>query len=243
MTQPRLAVPKQDGRYYKVPGIEEPLPSVTTILGALAKPALAPWAAKSVAEWVRDNWQAVHAMMQTDPDAAVQAMKGAPWRQSNKAADLGSAIHAVADALASGAELPEIPPEAEPYIEQFLAAHREHDIEMVATERTVCNTYMGYAGTMDALIRIDGRLLVCDIKTGKDVWPEAVLQLAAYQHASYWVTDEDELEEMPRVDGAVVLHLRPDRHRLIEVTDEHAWVAFGALMTVWRWQQTRRGAL
>jgi hypothetical protein len=243
VTQPRLAVPRTDGRYYKVPGIEEPLPSVTTILGALAKPALAPWAAKSVAEWVRDNWQAVHAMLTTDPDAAVQAMKGAPWRQSNKAADLGSAIHAVADALASGAELPEIPAEAEPYIEQLLAAHGEHDIEVAATERTVCHLELGYAGTMDALIRTGGRLLACDIKTGKSVWPEAVLQLAAYQHASHWVTDADELEEMPQVDGAVVLHLRPDRHRLIEVTDEHAWVVFGALMTVWRWQQTRKGAL
>ena len=50
----------------------------------------------------------------------------------------------------------------------------------IASERLVFSREHGYAGTTDLIGTLNGRLALLDIKTGRGVYPEYKLQLAAY---------------------------------------------------------------
>ena len=52
--------------------------------------------------------------------------------------------------------------------------------EPIASEKLVFSREHGFAGTADLIGSINGRLALLDIKTGRGVYPEYQLQLAAY---------------------------------------------------------------
>lgn len=64
-------------------------------------------------------------------------------------------------------------------IEAWLDWKREHEIEVIASERVVHHREWRCAGTLDAVLRVDGDLYVIDFKTGK-FKPRYFTQLAAY---------------------------------------------------------------
>jgi hypothetical protein len=129
----------------------------------------------------------------------------------------------------------------------------------------VYNKTYGYAGTLDAIATIDGMKVLLDYKssrksTGSDgkptgPYPEAALQLSAYRHAEllatwrarrfekyrrrYYLlnTDEEELGvPMPKVDGAVVLHLTPEHATLHPVrADEEVFEKFLHTIEIFGW--------
>ena len=255
MTEPKLATQSRRGRFYSLPAGGPDLPSVTTILDVLAKPALVRWAAKEVAEAAWDDRKALSVMK--DREAALKMLKGAPWSRREKAADLGTSVHEVAAVLSAGGTLPSISPTAEPYVDAFLQAVKDLDLDIEITEATVGNRTIGYAGSLDGIGTsgmMDKRFLF-DIKTGKGVYPETSLQLAAYRFAeiivksvitldpegsnieSYHLETDDVEEPMPQVDGAAVLHLKPDGEYAWFPTraDEDTFNVFVALAKVWRW--------
>jgi len=57
--------------------------------------------------------------------------------------------------------------------------------KFIATEKTIVSTEHGFAGTIDAVVEIDGQRFVVDWKTSKSVWTEYELQISAYRRA--WV--------------------------------------------------------
>ncbi|MBA7568678.1 hypothetical protein ES708_10412 [subsurface metagenome] len=57
---------------------------------------------------------------------------------------------------------------------------KTHTIEPVLIEVPLVSEAYGYGGTIDCLAQLDGKLQLLDFKTGKGIWPEMVLQLAAY---------------------------------------------------------------
>jgi len=59
----------------------------------------------------------------------------------------------------------------------------KHVVEVVSSEITVWNDEDNYAGTVDIILRIDGRLIIVDIKSGQHIWPEYILQQSAYKRA------------------------------------------------------------
>lgn len=241
MTTPSLAESSR-GRWYVLPSGR--YPSVTTIISALEKPALPRWAAKAVAQYAVGEWRSLSALIESDPDAAVDLLQRAPWRSTERAADLGTHIHEIAEALAGEAEMPDIRDEAQPYVEGFLAAVEEHDIRPSHVEVTVAHRTLGYAGTADMIATVDGVPAVVDIKTGKGVYAETALQLSAYRHAEILVRDGQETP-MPAVEAGYVLHVRPRRTRLLPVScGEDEFAAFVALQSVWTWLHERsRGVI
>ena len=55
---------------------------VTTILSqGIPKPALPPWAARTVAEWVADNEASLEVLRQMGREPMVQALKNVPWQK------------------------------------------------------------------------------------------------------------------------------------------------------------------
>ena len=263
MSSPKAARTTSRGRTYTIDG--RPLWSVTTIIGAgLPKPAIAGWQAKTIAEYAVANWRQIGAMLTTvkmravpdagyhiatDPDAvkaAVDWLKGSPWRESERKMNLGSAVHAEAEAYVLGAPRPDPPLTVGRYIASFRNFLDDFAPVYEMTEATVYSIAESFAGTLDAIVDIGGRRLLIDYKTGKDIYPDVCLQLAAYANAEFILLDDGRSVPMLPVDGAAALHLREydpevpgDRGYSLIPADISAPVfkAFLFVREVMRWQE------
>jgi hypothetical protein len=102
---------------------------------------------------------------------------------------------------------------------------------------------MKYGGTLDILARDrDGRTVLADIKTGKAVYSEAVLQLTAYGEAEMIQTPAGQLFPMPAVDRYAILHVTADGVREIEVpVGVLERVAWAACLDLFTWKETTKG--
>lgn len=244
MSAPKRAVPTKRGRYYTDPkDTDARYVSVTNVIDtALSKPALVGWAAKTVAQEAVTNLVDVVRMARTDGEAAVSWLKGRPYAQRDAAAKLGSRIHDLAEAHALGQDLGDYSddPDVVGMVENYLAFREDWQPEYEATEATVVNRSIGYAGTLDGLLRIpelgDG-LKVVDYKSGRTgPYPEWAVQLAAYASAeALWLPDDSEIA-MPAVDGGLILRIRPDGYSLHEVKDLAPLLdVFAHMVEITRW--------
>jgi hypothetical protein len=159
---------------------------------------LVEWNVGTVAETAYDKFKTLGAFVEDDDRAAaIKWLKDSRWVRTGEAMARGTEIHDAAEKLALGT-LPAIEPHVEPYVEQYRRFLEEFQPEFVMAEAPVYNVSAGYAGTLDAIARIDGQTVVCDIKTtpyGPDAktesgrpksrppYPEVALQLALYRHA------------------------------------------------------------
>jgi hypothetical protein len=211
-------------------------PSVTAILkGGVPAPFLVQWAARAAAEYAIANLDRLALL---PVGQAVREVSRAPWAARDAAAELGTAVHALIEAEATGRTRPVLPPEAGPLMAAFDRFVTDHRPAWVASEQTVfCRRY-GYAGTLDAIAGLAGRpgLVLLDVKTGRGIYPEAALQLAAYAHADFAGQPDGTEHPLPEVEGGAVLHLRPAGYQLIPVPVGQAVLeAFLAALAVFRW--------
>jgi hypothetical protein len=195
-------VPRDDGygrstRFYQVEG--QKYPSVTAILGAVNKPALIPWAAKQEREML---YSAVRSLI-ADADVkrgnfmlSLEAAVGREKAHSKalaKAATIGSEAHSRIEWLLRRELKQEVGPEPQVGEKALWASMAWEDWQKASnfsvnlTEEVVWSKRYGYAGTLDFAGQIDhegGRAhVVADIKTGRAIYKEAYLQIAAYGHA------------------------------------------------------------
>jgi len=227
----------------------ERYPSVTTILKMKDKPALPRWASKSVAEFVkgeaerRNRGEITGAqLMETILD--VDRMKSAPWNYAEKKRDMGSTFHDVAEQITLGTPVSPAAfgDDVRGYIESFLLWLETWKPEFEASEFACFNRSVGYAGTCDALVRLNGRLVAFDFKTGADSYDEHALQLSAYRHAEFIGLQDGTEEPMPETDGGCILLPQPDGSiaKLLEwPTGEAEFRSFSALKTIYDWAQTK----
>lgn len=215
--------------------------SVTTIIGGgVPKPALLPWGIKSVAEGAVEAHQrgSLAPMIEQDPKAAVSFLKGLPYANRDRAAKLGTEIHAAAEAAMLGKPTPPVGPDAAPYMGHFHQWVEDMSVKVEQSEASVFSRAQAYAGTLDMIAVIGGRRLIVDHKTGKGVYPEVALQLAAYRHAEFIGRPDGREEPMPAVDGGAVLHLTPTGYRFLEVEcGDHVYKSFLYAKEVFRWMQ------
>lgn len=181
------------GRYYKVEGSEAKLPSVTTVLNVISKPALVPWAKNMALESVRAALMNYRAIMPTEDDyenwvdTVMSEAKAAPEKARDQAADFGSRLHEVIDKYLKGTGHPvegemAIPFRAfQDWLEQ--SGLTIHQSELMVYSKN----YGGYAGTVDAVATRQTdqgeELVVVDWKTSNGIWPEMAFQVAAYAEA------------------------------------------------------------
>ncbi len=233
-------------------------PGVTGILSVIDKSgALIPWASKQTAD-------ALLALLPTEipesmyskdipllrlldavgPEGVKSAVtKRSAWKR-DEAASLGTEVHRLADDLITGRlDVGAVPPRAVAHVKAYTDWWAASGWTVRASEAMVIHPEAGYGGTLDLLCRDrDGRTVLADIKTGKAVYQEAVLQLTAYGLATYIGTDAGTFA-MPRpIDRHVILHVTADGVREVEVnvgTTEHmAWLACIDLAL---WRDTMKG--
>ena len=114
MTTPKVETVSIGGqRHYVHPVTGQQVPSVTSILNVMDKPALVPWACKSVAEFAvanKDSWVGL------PDDAAIDMLKKSPYRTRDKAASVGTDAHSVLELLANGIIPTFIPPDVPQHV-------------------------------------------------------------------------------------------------------------------------------
>lgn len=188
--------------------------SVTTVLGALSKPAIPAWAARTVAEYVADNYALLGQILEDDPKAAIDLMKGSPWRARDTAATLGTTVHEAVENYVMGQQhLPDTVTDRHILqLEAFLEAFKPQIIE---AECTVFNRTYNYAGTLDLLLELNDETWIIDVKTGKGVYPEYAMQVAGYANAEFIGRSDGVESRLPTITRAGILHLRPMSYKLI----------------------------
>lgn len=219
------------------------LPSVTTVIKAAGVPqGLHRWALTQLANFVVDNATglATRAVMAGSAEriAILKAEVAASASEKrDNAADLGTRVH---EACALMADPETVSPDVASRLRQFYAWLAESGAEVLGSEFQVWNLGLGYAGSVDLLVRFpNGAVYVIDLKTG-DLYLEHALQLTAYGHGEF-VGADDVIDPhltalLHEVTGVAVLHLGA-RHWKFHVLrfDEATWSAFRGLLAVSSW--------
>lgn len=228
--------------------------SVTTVLNAQAKEGLVYWSAEETALAAIHSRKTFLAMLEEheEKDAAclhrstkcevVKWLADARFRRPpgmRSATDLGTAIHDACEKYALTGHRPEVDAEVAPFLDRFDSWLQRFSPVYRATEVTVYHPELGYAGTLDALLEIDGVRYIADYKStrnevdskGQPTRPYAetvALQLAAYRHAKhaaiwrprrmekfrrrYYLLSPAEramAQPVPEVDTGLVIHITP----------------------------------
>lgn len=264
--------------------------SVTTIIGCLDKPALLYWAAEQTALAAVASAGSLSTRLQEEGEQpVVKWLRDARFRRPKgrlSTASLGTCCHQACEEYAltgqrpgpgrlaeivrqeGGARFDGVDGEVavlgkmldrfDDWLQRFTPAYQ-------ATEVVVYHPTMGYAGTADAFLSIDGVPLIADYKTSregfdsrgnpKSPYPEAALQLAAYRYAEfaavwrprrierfrrrYYLLSDAERERavpVPQVDGGIVIHVTPDHCEAFPVRcDERVHEAFLFVQEASRW--------
>lgn len=165
-------------RHYEVNG--EKLPSVTTILSVLNKPALIYWAVNCYQEYLNQHSGSFAELLQ-----AVEDGKKEFSNVSKFATDTGTMVHNAIELYLLTGELTELEGDAARGFNAYLEWEASHMVERVQVEVPIYSLKHGYAGTSDMICRLDGRddLVLIDFKTSKDFYDEMFMQVAAYREA------------------------------------------------------------
>ena len=213
---------ERGARFYKThTGLK--LPSVTSILSVIAKPALIPWAAQ------RERESVVAAVKRAYDDStelgerpdvelfmelvAAEIEKEKAYRATlRSAAKIGTQVHERIEwefLGELGRPRNETPPpldsaEAERSFGRASDWRKATKLKVLDTERMVASLHGQYAGTLDALVKVGGKVGILDFKTGKRVYEEHYLQSCAYRLAlaeEGIKTDTGWIVLLPKQDG------------------------------------------
>lgn len=238
MTLPALAVKNSGwgGRGYRNPvtGDKTVVPSITTVLKAEAKPAIAQWAADQTAGWAVANaeklltqsedwgyrmlrWYYKREVTKFDSELQINNYHSGVL---NDASEMGSWVHEYIQADVDGSNLPypdmdDVADSHWQMVEAWNSFKAEHDVRAHFTERTVWHGGLGYAGTMDGIWEFDGKLCLMDIKTSRGLYTSTWMQIAALMNAEEMFVPQDDDTYMSLtgwqepLEGVGILHVRP----------------------------------
>lgn len=225
---------KIDGQYKK---------GVTTILGAtLAKPALMLWplneCLKSLGATFNEgdkSWMIPLDKLIITAEDLNKAAK-AHTVKKDKGADVGTQVHELAETFLRAYKRGDKQIQAvinkdtqKPYkaFTDWFTSLGE-DVEVVDVERVVYSEVFDFAGTFDFILKINGKVYLCDLKTSNasrsapdGVYPEAFAQLGAYyeayqeERAYVWGLGAGERASelqraMPAIDDLMIVSCRKD---------------------------------
>lgn len=138
------------------------VPGATTITGLLNKPFLVTWANRLGLEGIDSS------------------------TYTDEAAKVGTLAHALIqadlqdDTIDRNLYSPQQMDLAENAVLSFFEWKSHHQIEVIFCEKQMVSDTMLYGGTVDCYCKLDGKPMLLDFKTGKAIYEEYFVQLAAY---------------------------------------------------------------
>lgn len=159
---------RRGGLYFK---FNKAYLSTTEIINkVLDKPALRYWFG-----------QQVYLATIKDPSIDEKEALSAPYKVSSQAKDRGSTIHSIVEAYKETGEIiDKIPEDYKGYAQAFYDFMNSFDIDVLEQEKSIFSDKHMIAGTLDMFAKIKDKQYIIDVKTGKDIYNEAGLQLSAY---------------------------------------------------------------
>jgi hypothetical protein len=139
------------------------IPGVTTVLGVLNKPALVKWA----------------------NNLGLQGIDSTKF--VDEKAEIGTLAHQmIADYLrgekTDTSEYSKVQiDQAENAVLSFFEWEKSHHIQVILVEEPMVSEEYGFGGTIDCLGHINNELCLVDFKTSSGIYPEMMIQLAAYK--------------------------------------------------------------
>lgn len=119
--------------------------------------------------------------------------------ESERAANIGTALHALSEQVDAGCDLADLPEQFRPDLAAYRAAMA--GIEILAAEMFVVVDEIKAAGTFDRLVRLpDGRVVVADLKTGRheQKYPHgATQQIAGYSRGHLYDPEKGRVGHLP----------------------------------------------
>jgi ribosomal protein S18 acetylase RimI-like enzyme len=118
-----------------------------------------------------------------------QSGVGSLYEKRDEAADIGTRAHSLIERHINGEDLTKIlqSEESEQAVnafKQYLKWERQTKLKLLSKYQEVqlVSPTHQFGGTPDAIGEIDGEILLLDWKTSNGVYPDYLIQLAAYQH-------------------------------------------------------------
>lgn len=171
-----------DTRFY-LSDLGNYVPSVTTILDCYPKPP-------SFYDWLKKVGE--------DADTI-----------RDQAGDRGSTVHKLTERYDAGEEINLIDEAGKidyklvewSMFERYVEFRRRFEFEVIHSELNLISDKLGFAGTLDRVIKLQGRNLLIDIKTSNSLYDHFWLQMAAYKQLLA------EVQPDLKIDGYAVLWL------------------------------------
>ena len=168
------------------------IPSVTTVIGSNIG-----WNKSMLMAWQNRLWE-----QGIDPRTV-----------SKEACDIGTVTHELIEAWIFGQDSYE-PDEdigsetvfaASEGLRQYIDWSEGTGVEYLESEIRMVSEEYQYAGTADAIVRIDDKIYLVDFKTSKGVYDSHLVQLAAYRHMIHETTEY-------KIDGCILVKIdkRPE---------------------------------
>lgn len=149
----------ENARFYDAG--EFKVPSVTTTLGILSKPALVPWAAKMTSDFISANMSEIRDPKTTNErvEQILNKSKSAHRVSAKEAAGVGTQVHEAIETYLRGGKPEPVLKDDPLAVSSFLAFLSWKDsvrLEVVGLECVVIDTNLRYGGTFDLLCYLDG---------------------------------------------------------------------------------------
>jgi hypothetical protein len=208
---------------YLVNGTQKPK-GVTTILGSTLSKDLMQWAVDCALDYLKDKIPMV-----TADDLREAGLEYT--RRRDGGASTGTEAHALVEHFLRGNKpvKGENSQEAVNAYNAFVKWFAEVTPEVLNVEEVIYSENYAYAGTYDCMLKIDGKVYLCDLKTTNSsrkapngIYAEYFLQLGAYSGAHHeqlaFETDNGG-SELVKIDGLMVISAKKNG-KLDIVTNE-----------------------
>ena len=174
-----------DGRHIFRDSKGKYIPSVTKASGIIDKSGpLMWWVAEMMGLYLIDNWDIKKIKKESEKLELIVTAKKEYRKAKAAAADIGTEIHEWVSDWIEGKK-PDMPEDEKVVngITAFLKFQKEHKIKWLESERIVYSKKYNFAGILDAVGRMDGKLTLVDFKSSKGIYNEMRFQVAGYQIA------------------------------------------------------------
>ena len=194
------------------------------------------------ADFALESIDFLERMKGRDYKGARKWISDASKRYTDHRGDIGTWSHDAFELILRGEDPGAIRPEIEQHVKHFREFIAAVNPEIVHTEDVAWSDTYGYVGSFDVVMYIwldeagnatpdrSGvrHLVLGDWKTSKSIHDEVAMQLAAYTNADRRIDAEGNSYPMPKVDGAVVLHVTEKSwaFKAVKIDDEKVFGTF-----------------
>src|SRR3990167_3670807 len=184
---------------------DKPLHGVTTILQVISKPALIQWAANMAVEYVRGNTElklAPTGDYRLVSEKILEDAKTAHRKKKEKAGDWGTLLHKAIEEYIKNKTMTSLDEKGITAFNHFRAWALENKVEFLESEKHVWSKAEWVGGILDMIAIVNGKKMICDIKTSSGIYPEMWAQMGAYHLCL------EDMGEHEDIQGYMIINLK-----------------------------------